>query len=420
MPDPVIVPPPPTINQPSRPGDTSAGIDEVQKIFDRVLPPEKKRPSAQAEVETPPEAPPPAETPPETPPEKPVVKPEEADVPSFLEKALRGEEPATPVVTTEPEEWPEELPTFKSSDEAKTRYKKWREAHKALRSELETARKQTSTDPAVQQKLEILENQNKQMSEALSRYGVEQSLEFQQSIITPLTASWNEAARIIKDNGADPQQLAKAMTLSGRAQFEALDEIMEDIPESARLQVNDALRTYRRYEDARRAALANAPQTFEAIRRRETERQMTEISKQREDMKSVFETAVRKLRDDAKLEVLLKTDLPEGSWWNEQGDKILNEARNLYLENTDMGRVALACVLAPAADAYRKLWVNSQKKIGQLQKIIDERINSEPDLSESGGSNRIPASEQQLKEDLGKPFHEVFLREFHKSRSMNR
>lgn len=344
-------------------------------------------------------------------------------MPSFLEQALRGEEPvpSSPPAAPPEEEWPEELPTFKNSEEAKGRYKKWREAHKNLREELKTLRERPAeVDPQSRQRMEYLESQNKQMSEVLTRLGVEQSAEFQQNILAPLHASWNEAARIVKDSGGDPHALARAMSLNGRAQFEALDEIFEAIPESAAAEANEALRTYRRYEDARRQYVANAPQTLEGIRKRETEREMQSIQKQREDMKGIFENAVKRLREDAKLEVLLRTDRPEGDWWNTQGDNIVKQARDLYLENTDMNRVAMACLLAPAADTYRKLWINSQKKIGQLQKVINERIGNEPTLTESGGHHRIVPPDQQLADDLKRPFNEVFLREFHRQQGLGR
>lgn len=439
MSEPVIVPPPPTVTQPSKPGvDNSPGLDVVQKVFDRVLPEKgKKSPSPTPETPTPPVPPLPTQLPlqgeskqpqqptqTEAPPatENPPEKPQEVDVPSFLEKALRGETdaPPAPPAATE-EEWPEELPTFKNSEEAKERYRKWRVAHKALRDDLAAERnKKPVPDPTTSTRVQELEQVNRQLQETLSRFGVEQSAEFQQSVIAPLYASWNEASRIVKENGGDPQSLARAMSVSGRAQFEALDSILEEMPESARMQINDALRTYRHYDGVRRDALQNAPKTMEGIRRREAERQLGEINKQRKDMESVFETAVKRLRDDAKLEVLLHTDMPEGSWWNDQGEKIINQARDLYLENTDINRVAMACLLAPSADAYRRLWLNSQKKIGELQKVINERVNNEPNLSENGGPGHIVPSEQQFKEDLNRPFHEVFLREFHNSQARNR
>jgi len=413
MAEPQIVPPPPTVNQ----GDAQIA-ESVRKAFDRVLPPTKTTASTEAPPEPEPlkpQAPPEPEPPP---PPQPEPKPAEADVPSFLEQALRGT--ASPEAVKSEEEWPEELPQFKTPEESKARYKKWRETYGSLKQELEGLKSRPAQDPQVQQRMQLLEGQNKQMAEMLSRFGVEQSAEFQQNIIRPLYAAWNEASRIVKDAGGDPQDLAKAMALSGKSQFEALDELFMGMPESARSEAHDALRTYRRFEDARRSTMQNAPQALEGIRKREMERQMGDLNRQRADMKNIFERTVKNLRENAKLEVLLRTESPEGKWWNEQGDKILDQGRNLYLENTDMERVALACILAPAAESYRNLWINSQKKIGELQRIIAERINNEPNLSESSGSGTLPSSEAQLRDDLKKPFAEVFLREFHRQQAQSR
>lgn len=425
MADPIIVPPVPTITQPHRGGeDNSPGMDQLQKAFDQVLPAIKTEPSKKATIppvatepvkptEVPSEPVKPAEEPKKEEPKKPAE--ESHDVPSFLEEALRGEPsqaPKEPVT----EEWPEELPDFKNSEEAKGRYKKWRDAYSGLKKELLALQQKPSPTADQIARMEVLETQNRQMQEVLTRLGVEQSAEFQNNIIRPLTQAWNEAARIVKDAGGDPHSLARAMSLSGKAQFEALDELFEHMPESAKIEAHDALRVYRRYEEARRVAVANAPEAMKGIQKRESERQVQELNKQREEMKGMFDRVVARMKDD-KLELLLKTDKDEGKWWNDQADRVVEQGRNLFLENTDMEKVAVACLLAPAADAYRKLWLNSQKKIGQLQKIINDKIGNEPNLSESSGSQTIPTGDQQFKDDLSKPFVDVFLREFHKSRA---
>jgi len=116
------------------------------------------------------------------------------------------------------------------------------------------------------------------------------------------------------------------------------------------------------------------------------------------------------------VEVFKTTDDPDGKWWNEQAERLVTQGRNLFLENTDMDKVALACLLAPAADAYRQLFVRSQQQLTKLQKMFKERIGNEPNLSESSGNANSFAPESQLKEDLKKPFTDVFLREFHRSR----
>lgn len=347
-------------------------------------------------------------------------------MPSFLEEALKlapgDEKPPKPAEPSKPEvsevetEWPEDLP----QEQKQSRIKGLRDAYKRVKQEVETLRQRPSLDPQATQKLAYLEAQNKQMSEVLSRFGVEQSAEFQQQVIAPLMGAWNEAARIVHESGADPQELAKAMALQGRAQFEALDMLFSEMPESAKAEAHDALRAYRRYEDIRRHAVQNAPQALEGIRQRETERQYQELTRQREGMKTMFDQALSKLRDEAKVEIFQKVPDEQGKWWNDQGDRVVAQGRDLFLENTDLDKVAMACLLAPAADAYRNLFIKSQKKVAELQKIINDKFGNEPNLSESPGNAGNLMPDQQMQEDLKKPFADVFLREFHRSRERNR
>jgi hypothetical protein len=418
--------------------DDSPGYDQLKAAFDRVIPAIKTRPtpdrSALAAQAEPAEQPKPADTPPPpvtqpkevpdtTPPPttEPAKQPADAshDVPSFLEQALRGEAPtATPSSSPAEEEWPEELPTFKNSEEAKSRYKKWRESYNTKTKELKSLQEKPTLNAQQLERMEFLENQNREMHGVLTRVGVEQSAEFQNNVIRPLHAAWNDAARIVKQAGGDPQALASAMSMQGKAQFEALDNLFSELPESAKIEANEALRAYRRYEDARRATLANAPAAMEGIRKRELERQYAEVNSQREGMKTMFDDAVGRLRNE--VEIFRRTTEPEGKWWNDQAEQIESQARELYLDNTDMGRVAMACLLAPAASAYRKLWIASQKKIGQLQNTIKEKLGNEPTLSESSGNGASGSHEAQMAEDLKKPFADVFLREFHRSQARNR
>jgi hypothetical protein len=420
--EPTIVPPTPTIQQPSTPGDTSPGLEQVQKAFDRVLPEIKSRPltpppPAQQREQADQVAPQPVEKAQESvsPPSAPV---EEHAIPSFLEEALKLEPSQVPTTSPAPPEveveWSEELP----QEERKSRIKGLRDAYKAAKAELTHLRERPSRDPLDAQRLSQLETANRNMQEVLSRVGVENSPEFQNQVMAPLYASWNEAARIVRDAGADPQELAKAMSLNGRAQFEALDTLFSEMPESAKMEAHDALRSYRRFEDARRVAVANAPKTLEGIRQRETQAQYQQINQQREEMKSMFDRALTRLRDEAKVEVFQKTTDQNGDWWNKQGERLVEAGRNLFLENTDLDRVAYACLLAPAADAYRSLFIKSQKKVTDLQKFIKDRIGSEPTLSESGGN--IASGSPEMKDDLKKPFVDVFLREFHRSQNRNR
>ena len=430
--EPVIVPPTPTVNQPSGPADNSPGLEQVQAVFDKIMPPGKdEKPPPPPSSTPPPAAPsspekdaqshtptgPEAQAPPET---EAAPKTEERKIPSFLEEALRVDSKSEPAKAPEPtpaEDWPEELPTFKSSDEAKARYKNWRQSYDRLKEE--NKKLSTRPQPVDDQKVKFLEQQNQEMAKALSRFGVENNQEFQQQVLRPLHAHWNEAARIVKDAGGDPQLLANAMQMTGKAQFEALDELFQDMPESAKAEAHDALRNYRRFENIRRQALSNAPQTFEVLQRKELERQYATVSQQREEMKNIFENQLRRIRDEAKLEIFQTTSDPEAKWWNDQAKAIEDNSRKLYLENTDMDKMAVACILAPAVDAYRQLWLGERARRAKAESSLKEKFGAEPSLSESPGPHK-PQAETQFQEDLKQPFEQVFLREFHKSQQQRR
>jgi hypothetical protein len=384
-------------------------MDAVQRAFDTAYPDVRAKTAAPAAPEVP-TAPIPGMPPPDAPPKA----PDELKIPSFLQDALKPDATPAPGAPEPDAEFPDDLPP----EQKQSRIKGLREAYKKVKAEADALRAQPQRDPQEQARMQWLEKNNQAMAEMLSRVGVEQSAEFHQNIIQPLTQSWNEAARIVRDSGGDPQELAKVMSLSGKAQFEGLDQLFEGMPESAKMEAHDALRSYRRYEDLRRRAVADAPKTLEKIRDRENQRQYQEMTAQRQEMGNMFERAVARLRDEAKVEVFQRTNDPEGKWWNDQSDQLIAQGRSLFLENTDLDRVALACLLAPAADTYRKLFLTAQKKVGDLQKIINDRLGGEPNLSESAGSSFT--AESQMKDDLKKPFADVFLREFHKSQARNR
>jgi hypothetical protein len=144
------------------------------------------------------------------------------------------------------------------------------------------------------------------------------------------------------------------------------------------------------------------------------------MGRARNEMVQMFDRALATLRDEAKVEVFLKTSDPETDWWNKQGDQVVEQARNLFLQNTDLNKVAFACLLAPAADAYRNLFIKAQKEVGALKQIIRDKGWSEPNLSESAGDASRLTPEAKLKHDLSRPFGEVFLEEFHNQQRRSR
>jgi len=433
MSEPQIVPPTPAIRQGEDPANIQTGPEgasdaqttkNVLDIFDKVMPAmgaEKPKPPLPTppQPEPAPVADPTHPAPPEPAP-TPVPEPAPASkVPSFIEEQLRGTTAPPPEMPQAPleEVFPEQLPEFKTPEERTSAYKKWRGEYNRLKEENKKLGERPAQDPAQVDRLKYLETENKGLTERLSQLGVEQNSEFQRSVLQPMHNAWQAAARIVKEAGGDPQDLAKALNLQGNDQYEALDEIYSGMPESAKLDIQQHVNAYRHFAQQRAFALKDAPKTQAELKKRELERNYAFIENQKKEMGVLFDTAVSKLRDEAKLEVLQRSNDPNDQWWNEQGDNSLALSRELYLENTDMGKMAMACVLAPFADVYRKLWYSAMQRADKAEKILSDKFGSEPTISESSGNQAVPGAMPTLQEDLKKPFGDVFLREFHRQRA---
>jgi hypothetical protein len=410
MSEPQIVPPTPTVVVPSTgPVDNSPGLEQVQRAFDRAYPDMNPKATAAAAA-APPDAPPQPEPQPPPPPQ---AEPEMRKMPSFLEQQLTSEAPPK-LPEPEPDaDFPEDLPP----EQKQSRIKGLREAYKKLKNENETLRSTPAQDDGQRQRMEALENRNKQMQAVLQRMGVEQHTEFQQQVIAPMTQAWQTAAGIVQEAGGDPEALARAVQLQGKEHFEALDEVFDELPESAKMEAHQAIAAYKRLDKVRQKALADAPKTYEALHKRDLEREYQNVNKQRAEMGNIFDDAVRTLREEAKVEVLQRSNDPDAKWWNDQADAVEGIARQLYMENTDMRKMAMAVLMAPMADVYRKLWMQERANNAKNNDMIKERYGAEPYIGSGGGNNGSP--DLQMKEDLKRPFNEVFLREFHRAKARN-
>jgi outer membrane biosynthesis protein TonB len=408
----------PTVPNP----ESQDATKSVFALFDKVAPEKYTKQRSQVTPETQPktaEVPPapvtpPAETP-EQPPE-PQPKPvEEHRLPSFLEKALELPQvkPAETVKPPAVDEWPEEMPAV-AADQQRENYKKWRKEYRDLKDKVALLESRPTLDEMTSKKLSFLEGRNKELESVANRMSVEGHAEFQNNIIRPMTAAWNEAAGVLKAVGGDPEQLADALRMAPKDQFRAIDQVLVDIPESAKARINGALATYQQKDGQRRAWLANLPKTMEHLKKQDTQRQYAFLENQKKEMTAMFDQAVARLRDEARVEILQRSNDPEAKWWNDQADQIESVGRSVFVDNTDLNKMAYACALAPMADIYRKMWLQSREELSKRDKIISDHYASEPTISDSGGNiTGMP----NMQEDLKKPFADVFLRELRKAAS---
>jgi hypothetical protein len=153
---------------------------------------------------------------------------------------------------------------------------------------------------------------------------------------------------------------------------------------------------------------------MEHLKKQDTQRQYAFLENQKKEMTAMFDQAVARLRDEARVEILQRSNDPEAKWWNDQADQIESVGRSVFVDNTDLNKMAYACALAPMADIYRKMWLQSREELSKRDKIISDHYASEPTISDSGGNiTGMP----NMQEDLKKPFADVFLRELRKAAS---
>jgi hypothetical protein len=415
MPDPVIVPSaPPTINQ----GDDISKA--VQEMFDKKLPAIKTRPSSASSPEPQPQPeqkPQPPQTPPEPVPQPQPPQPEprpavakepshEVPLPSFLEEAIKATEvkPPTPEVTDE--DWPEEPQKIKEN------YRKWRDSWfergktiKTLKAQLEDAAKHGVADPAAVARIQQLEQDNVQMAQTLSRVGVETNPRFQQEVLGPMHYHYQKARSIVHEVGGDIEALDRALSLRGREHYNAMDELLSGIPESAKQRINSELGEYQRLNEIRVAHLQRAPETLARYQQEQMAWQYQNLNNQKNQMNALVDEVIREMTP--KVEVF--RDDTDSEPWNERAKVLKNAFRQTILENTDYKRLANAVALGYATDAYRSLFQVMLKRAVKAEKELRAIRGAEPTIE--GGDEGLSYSSPD--EQLKRPIKDVFLEILH-------
>jgi Skp family chaperone for outer membrane proteins len=387
---------------------TSALIEGLQKWEgkNQKLAPEpakaQEMPSPQPVAE--PTAPEPAKT-------EPKVEHPEFKLPSFV----TGEEPPKPAEPPKEEISLEQLPAqppATASEKEKINWSKARKLMERQETELKDLRlkaadreaKGKQPDETTTKRIAELEIKNKQYEEFFQRQSIENHPAFVQQVIRPMQAAYSDAQRIISEAGGDTAALDRAIALGGKAHYDAMDEILSGLPESAKGELTATMRDYSRYAKQRQSALANAPQVAEDMRRQDEARQLQYLTQHKEQLSKKFDDVLKHTRDVVGFELLRKSDNPGDSQWNQMVDNIVEYGRGLALENQDEVKMLQASILAPAAITLRDLWLKAEKRASTAEKELSALRNSEPSMSSSGApSNGTPS-----KDDLKKPFKDLF------------
>lgn len=397
--------------------EPNAALTAVQAAFEKAAPLRGTRAakaSSTAPVEpqkpVPEPAPAPAPTP-EPAPEKPKTPEPEYKLPSFV----LGEEPAKPATpVAEEEPLPVEAPAG-SDEKTKLNWKKARDKIDRQEAELKELRakaqsreeKGKAPNEAEAQRIADLERENTEYKQALQRQSIENHPQFINQVLRPLQASYTEAKRIISDAGGDESALDRALVATGKAHYDAMDEILSGLPESAKVELTSSIRDWRKFNQQRQNALANAPKLAEDMKRADEARQLQAVTEYQKEMDRTYEDVVKHSRDVVGFELLRKSDNPEHAEWNGMVDKIVDYGREL-LRSDDKVKMAQACVFAPAAMTLRDLWKRAEQRASRAEKELAALRSSEPSMSSSGSPNPVKD------DDLKIPFEKLLIQTLHK------
>jgi hypothetical protein len=215
---------------------------------------------------------------------------------------------------------------------------------------------------------------------------------------------YGKARQIVQEVGGDVDALNKALSLSGRDHYNAMDELMSGIPESAKQRINSELGEYQRLNEIRVAQLQRAPETLAQYHRENMAWQYQSLNRQKEQMSALADEVIREMTP--KVEVFRDdTDSPQ---WNERAKTLKAAFRQTILENTDYKRLANAVALGYATDAYRSLFQTMLKRAVKAEKELRAIRGAEPTIE--AGPESFTATPQ---EDLKRPVKDVFLEILH-------
>lgn len=379
---------------PNSDGIDEPGFGNMKEAFDKAWPASAKKEEA---APTPPPA---AE--PVTPTATPKVEiqaaesaPAKDELKQTVPEAIFGDKKPEPV-TPEPEivmpksiTKPEEIETWKQMRKALDTEKRERTREASEFASKLAEAKASSADPALQATVEQLRQQNQELLQAVERRSVEDHPRFRQEITLPRQQAIKEARQLLEDAQLDPRQLDKALTLPGPAQREALDNIYEKLPESAKAELAASVLQIRRLDSRREEILKNAHGTAEKLANDDRIGQHQRLQQQEQTMVKMADAAAVHLRDEKGFEAFKKSDDPNDKWWNDQVDERLSDAKALLTKVTDPAQHALAVHLAVACPFYRDIAISGRARIRELETELKAIKGAEPRL-DGGGETSLP------------------------------
>lgn len=305
------------------------------------------------------------------------------------------EEDAPKKIETPPELKGKARENFQKLADSKFEVEKQLRDERRAREKAET--KLTEGDPNAKARIEELERTLKAQSELVERVSLESHPEFQARYEIPRKQLLETAKTAYTDAGGNPADMEMALSLTGKARIEKLEELLAGVPsELLKRKIERANDNLEGLETERGQVLANRSVHLKQLQEQEQANKHKFLQEHEKVTKENLGKAEELLRDTHKFEVFKATDDPNFKWWNDQRAKINEASETLMLRTSDPAELAVASKLAAACPVYRTMFLEERKERLALQKRLSEFEGSEPGV---GGGDKKGAAQIEAEDD---------------------
>lgn len=293
------------------------------------------------------------------------------------------------------------------SDGARANFKKMQDAHAAkvadLTREIEALKTGGAGEAAsIKTQLEKVQQENKELLDVVEKIGLERSPQFTRKFIKGREELIGKTLAKVTEVGGDGDAFKKALGLSGKARFEAMEHALVDVPEMAKAQIAGLVGNLETIDAEKDAVLAKSRETLTDWERQ----QLEQAEQQRQQMGVAQRTRFTQLLDAMSGTTMMlrkvPAETPGADQWNATVDEIVKGGETLLFETTDWDQFAAASIRAKAYEKLEPMFKQTHALLAEANKRIAELTAAEPGTSNGGGSHRTEAAAAATGAD-GKP-----------------
>jgi len=290
--------------------------------------------------------------------------------------------------TTQPSKSEDFKSLRESRDKAIEEAKAYRKTVEERAAEIDGLKKQITEFDGTRKEHETLKEQLSRVEQerdtykkVQSRAALEATPEYQQEFVADREAAVSRTKELAEAASIDPEALVAALSKKGKAQIQALDELLSGASRFVTEQITQEVRAINGLDAKRAQALENA----DALMKSRTEEQTTAERRQQEERSKVRAQAWQET--SAKV----KTDLG-------LDDKTVEAAHEQFKSNRDAGKAAESWLKASHYDTVRA-------ERDSLKAELERVIKANPGVA--AGDNRQTGAKKETRAELVKDWAET-------------